>query len=264
MDPHSRRAAWELLRKKRKGRVILLSTHHLDEAEVLADRIVVLNKGEKQASGSPLFLKDRFSLGYNFFVVTKIVRTDGLSHDEENPHSLNDSLSLQDVESRRAILDRVQAKLTSFLEQRVPGAKFVRRSGREVCYRFPRGSEKAYGPLFDELAVVGDQMGIGAYGIQHASLEEVFLLLSELSEDGEHMSAPANTSSPIIEEQEEPTKPQSSPAALHRLPAWRQVGVLYRTRVRIQRRDRKGAFFTVLVPGKCGKCGNFYLFRVVF
>jgi ATP-binding cassette subfamily A (ABC1) protein 3 len=46
MDPHSRRAVWELLRAKKKGRVTLLTTHFMDEAELLSDRVAVMKGGK--------------------------------------------------------------------------------------------------------------------------------------------------------------------------------------------------------------------------
>jgi ABC-type Na+ transport system ATPase subunit NatA len=42
MDPHSRRAIWALLRQLREGRTVVLTTHFLDEAEILSDRIAIL------------------------------------------------------------------------------------------------------------------------------------------------------------------------------------------------------------------------------
>jgi ABC-2 type transport system ATP-binding protein len=54
MDPHARRATWELIRKMRADGVsVVLTTHFLDEAEQLADTVVVIDRGRVVASGTP-------------------------------------------------------------------------------------------------------------------------------------------------------------------------------------------------------------------
>jgi ABC-2 type transport system ATP-binding protein len=59
MDPHGRRATWELLRDLRQdGVTIVLTTHHLDEAERLADQVHILDRGRLVASGSPAQLTE--------------------------------------------------------------------------------------------------------------------------------------------------------------------------------------------------------------
>ena len=53
-DPAARRAAWEVIRSLRAlGKTILLTTHYLDEAESLADRVAVLREGRIVAMGRP-------------------------------------------------------------------------------------------------------------------------------------------------------------------------------------------------------------------
>jgi ABC-2 type transport system ATP-binding protein len=53
-DPAARRAAWEMIRSLRSlGKTILLTTHYLDEAEQLADRVAVLREGRIVREGTP-------------------------------------------------------------------------------------------------------------------------------------------------------------------------------------------------------------------
>ncbi|WP_234412544.1 ABC transporter ATP-binding protein [Nocardioides sediminis] len=54
MDPQARRATWELLDElRRDGVTVVLTTHHMDEAEHLADTIHIIDRGRLIASGSP-------------------------------------------------------------------------------------------------------------------------------------------------------------------------------------------------------------------
>jgi ABC-2 type transport system ATP-binding protein len=53
-DPTARRAAWEMIRSLRElGKTVLLTTHYLDEAEQLADRVAVLREGQIATVGTP-------------------------------------------------------------------------------------------------------------------------------------------------------------------------------------------------------------------
>jgi ABC-2 type transport system ATP-binding protein len=60
LDPVSRQRVWEVIRKLiGSGVTLLLTTQYLDEADALADRIVVVNHGQVIADGTPLELKER-------------------------------------------------------------------------------------------------------------------------------------------------------------------------------------------------------------
>ena len=63
MDPSARRATWDLLQGEKRGRSILLTTHFMDEADLLGDRIAIMAGGELQCCGSPLFLKNKYGEG---------------------------------------------------------------------------------------------------------------------------------------------------------------------------------------------------------
>jgi len=46
LDPLSRRQLWDLLKKKKKGRVIILTTHFMEEADYLGDQITIMDHGK--------------------------------------------------------------------------------------------------------------------------------------------------------------------------------------------------------------------------
>ena len=53
-DPNARREAWEIVRNLiGEGRTVLLTTHYMDEAQVLADRVAVIANGVIVATGTP-------------------------------------------------------------------------------------------------------------------------------------------------------------------------------------------------------------------
>ena len=69
MDLGARRAMWDMLKNYRSNRIIILTTHYMDEADVLGDRVAIMARGEMKCIGSPLFLKKRFGAGYKLTMV---------------------------------------------------------------------------------------------------------------------------------------------------------------------------------------------------
>src|ERR687885_2258225 len=62
LDPQARHVLWErLYRLKQRGVTLMLTTHYMDEAEQLCDRLVVMDKGKIAAEGSPQELIGRYS-----------------------------------------------------------------------------------------------------------------------------------------------------------------------------------------------------------
>ena len=58
MDPEARRQTWDILQSQRAGRTMILSTHFMDEADVLGDRIAIMAEGQVQCCGTSIFLKN--------------------------------------------------------------------------------------------------------------------------------------------------------------------------------------------------------------
>ena len=65
MDTTTRRRFWDMIKQYKEDRIIILTTHYMDEADILGDRICIMAEGKVQCCGSSLFLKNRFGVGYN-------------------------------------------------------------------------------------------------------------------------------------------------------------------------------------------------------
>ena len=75
MDPEARRQAWDILQSQRHGRTMILTTHFMDEADYLGDRIAIMAEGVVRCCGSSLFLKGKYGqykdinlLAFNLYV----------------------------------------------------------------------------------------------------------------------------------------------------------------------------------------------------
>jgi ABC-2 type transport system ATP-binding protein len=117
-DPAARRAAWELIRSLRSlGKTILLTTHYLDEAEQLADRVAVLREGRIVREGTPAELTGDTSeteVRYRRNGHEVVVRTNEptkLLH-ELTEQALAEGGELEGLSVRRPTLEDVYLSLT--------------------------------------------------------------------------------------------------------------------------------------------------------
>ena len=71
MDPGARRVIWDLLQKERSSRTILLTTHFMEEADLLGDRIAIMSRGTIRCCGSSLFLKKKYGKNFNGMFISR-------------------------------------------------------------------------------------------------------------------------------------------------------------------------------------------------
>lgn len=69
LDPQARRAVWEVIRKlKGEGRTVMLTTHYLEEAEELADKVAIMNHGKIVAAGTTSEIESKYGSGQKMMV----------------------------------------------------------------------------------------------------------------------------------------------------------------------------------------------------
>ena len=69
MDPQARRYTWDLLQTEKKKRTILLTTHFMEEADILGDRIAIMARGQIQCYGTSLFLKRKLGKVIDLLII---------------------------------------------------------------------------------------------------------------------------------------------------------------------------------------------------
>ncbi|XP_045920999.1 phospholipid-transporting ATPase ABCA1-like isoform X1 [Micropterus dolomieu] len=191
VDPYARRGIWELLLKYKQGRTIILSTHHMDEADILGDRIAIISHGKMRCCGSSLFLKKCFGSGYYLTLVrdgteNMTAQSDGILHGQAKQG--------KDCPSRRSSLDdgigsqswsnSEPSDLTAvghLVRRHVPEAVFLESIGQEITYILPYGGARdgTFALLFQELDLAMADLGLTSYGISDTTLEEIFLKVAE-------------------------------------------------------------------------------------
>jgi ABC-type multidrug transport system ATPase subunit len=70
MDPKTRRRIWDFILSIKEERLILLTTHSMEEADALAEKIAIIRAGQLVCVGTPQHLKARFGNGYRLNVVS--------------------------------------------------------------------------------------------------------------------------------------------------------------------------------------------------
>jgi ABC-2 type transport system ATP-binding protein len=153
LDPQSRRQLWDIIRELRQqGRTILLTTHYMEEAERLCDRVAIVDHGKLIALGTPMELIS--SLGGEHVIEFSL--GNGVAND---PPQFDD----------------------------LPAVRSSRRSGESFCLSVTE-PHVALPALLDRLESLG--RGLTSLTTRHASLEDVFVTLTgrHLREDAEARS----------------------------------------------------------------------------
>ena len=118
-DPAARRTAWEMIRSLRSlGKTILLTTHYLEEAEQLSDRVAVINGGRIVADGTPQELTasaPETEIRYRRDGQEVVLRTSRPTHvlHELTGEALANGLELEELQVRRPTLEEVYLSLTA-------------------------------------------------------------------------------------------------------------------------------------------------------
>lgn len=229
MDPFSRRFTWNVIRQYRQNRCIILTTHFMDEADILGDRIAIMAEGQLKCLGSSLFLKRKYGVGYQLTI-------------EKNP------LSAKKVKaSAESYIDE---KLQKCIFDNVESANLFTNVGTEISFQLPIGAAANFIPIFNELDELVTKGDIVTYGVGITTLDEVFLLVAR----GATLEKAQLKSSMNLSTDEPSTKVDNDRSIRSKIELEddrlfsRHVSAMFKKRAMNFKRDRKAWCCTTILP----------------
>ncbi|KRX54344.1 ATP-binding cassette sub-family A member 3, partial [Trichinella sp. T9] len=162
MDPRARHDAWQLLLEEKQYRTMLLTTHFMEEADLLGDRIAVLSNGTLQCCGTSFFLKRQFGKRNSSCVAIVLQTGDG--------YRLKVIFKYAGKEKAEQLL--------KLIEEYIPGAQLSNCIGTEAIYTVPLIKGPKLHALFASIEQKLDQYDVESFGLSIVTMEEVFLRVS--------------------------------------------------------------------------------------
>mmetsp|Transcript_9490 Transcript_9490/g.15074 ORF Transcript_9490/g.15074 Transcript_9490/m.15074 type:complete len:254 (+) Transcript_9490:1-762(+) len=145
MDPVIRRKMWALIETMKQGRVIILTTHSMEEADALCERIGIMVKGSLRCLGTSQHLKRKYGNAYHISLKTTVQQS-----------------------------ERVQ----EFIKELCPGSTLARNINGALDFDVPL-SNLNLGPLFASLHEKRNDFSISDYSVSQPTLEQVFLAFAK-------------------------------------------------------------------------------------
>uniref|UniRef100_A0A0D6QSR9 ABC transporter domain-containing protein n=1 Tax=Araucaria cunninghamii TaxID=56994 RepID=A0A0D6QSR9_ARACU len=169
MDPVTRRHVWDIIEDAKRGRAIVLTTHSMEEADVLSDRISIMARGKLRCIGTSIRLKSRFGAGY-------VVHVSMEKESVQNNFLQNGNNSLEgEVDGLK------YEKVKCFFRERL-SIQPKEENKAYITFIIPREKEEQLTAFFEELQNMEEELGISDIQLSLATLEEVFLNIAMQAE----------------------------------------------------------------------------------
>ncbi|XP_053973007.1 retinal-specific phospholipid-transporting ATPase ABCA4-like isoform X1 [Hylaeus volcanicus] len=152
MDPETRRDIWDVILKIRGKKTILISTHNMEEADILGDRIAIVHGGKLKCYGTSMFLKKQY--GYGHIEVT--LSTKSWCNPEKVINKFDPRTQQVSVDSEKIVLS-------------VPNTETLPQS-------------------LDKVENQKKQIGVTGISVSLITLEEVFLKVIKKEDNGKHLN----------------------------------------------------------------------------
>eukprot|EP00004_Rigifila_ramosa_P009639 TRINITY_DN2126_c0_g1_i2.p2 TRINITY_DN2126_c0_g1~~TRINITY_DN2126_c0_g1_i2.p2 ORF type:complete len:624 (+),score=164.82 TRINITY_DN2126_c0_g1_i2:3710-5581(+) len=160
VDPDTRRSIWDLIeREKSEGRSFIITTHSMEEADVLCTRIGIMSEGLLRCIGTQLTLKKKFGDGFHLsFLIAPTIPEAEIPRQIEILEKFVHDLTAAAAGAAAAQPSRASALISHYQ--------------RNVVFLLP--SSTSIGDVFERTEAAKQRLGVAEWGVTQTSLESVF------------------------------------------------------------------------------------------
>lgn len=152
VDAQGKRQLWDIVRQRRPDQTAILTTHSMEEADALCDRLAIQVNGRLNCLGTPMHIKNKYGSGYRLEMV---------------------------------VPNASKGEVTQFVEEKIsPQCKLLESECGFYVFQMPPTDAKfTLGFIFNTIAAAKISMGIEDYSISQPTLEQVFLYFAKRQTD---------------------------------------------------------------------------------
>lgn len=154
VDAGAKRHLWKVIKLRGPDQTVVLTTHSMEEAEALSDRMAIQVRGQLRCLGTTMHIKSKYGTGYQLEVFL-----------------------LRDAAMKDADFSSKEEELKGFVEQKISrGATLLESNAQRYLFQLPsRAGGLALGTIFNTMETNKELLSISDYSISQPSLEQVFL-----------------------------------------------------------------------------------------
>lgn len=190
LDPENRRQLWDILAEIRGSRAVMLTTHSMEEADVLCNRIGIVTDGMLRCIGPQVRLKTLYGGGYHLFInchKAKYINLLKKSYKEKIRNSkfendLKAEEDKEDVGKEEFNLSEIHKNVKDFVHGLIPTVLLLQEFNGNFIFQIPIEGFDAE-RLFTEMEGNKTKFKISDWGISQCSLEDVFTRICTTKED---------------------------------------------------------------------------------
>ncbi|MBE6494777.1 MAG: ATP-binding cassette domain-containing protein [Methanosphaera stadtmanae] len=242
LDPYSRKNIWELLSRKKEGRVIFVTTHYMDEADLLADRKMIISNGNISCLGTSLFLKQQFNMNYSLDINCKDIK----------------DCSLLDKMIDQFCPGTSETKTISNTNMQIIDKDFNKKENENgdylITYSLPMKYSKTFKDIFENIneMIKNNNNSIENFSLTAPTLEELFIKLENSDESNLKYLQATNTATINMNSDNEQLVEKLGPVfrktKINKSSSLNQIYSIVKLRLKIFIRNKTFAFLYTLLP----------------